>query len=66
MKKTKKGYMCEIDWTWELGESMGGTKVYSSLKDLKADHKSWEECGIVEVEVKLTKIVVQSNRGESL
>ena len=59
MQKKVKGYMCEIDWNWELGEAAGGTTVYATLNDLKENHKCWEECGIVEVEVKMVKQVVK-------
>lgn len=51
------GYMCQTDWDWELGEAMGGTRVYASVKDLKRDRKCVEQCGIVEVRVTLEKIV---------
>lgn len=53
--KTVKVYMCAIDWQHELGEVSDYTKVYSSPQALKAQHSCWQECGIVEVEVKLTK-----------
>lgn len=54
------GYMCEIDWRHELGEASGGNKVYGSLNDLKHHHTCWEECGVVEVEVRKVKVVSES------
>ena len=52
-----KGYMCFIDWNYELGNAAGGTLVYASINDLKDNHKCWEECGIVEVLVERTKLI---------
>jgi len=46
-----RGFMCKIDWDYELGEASGGTRVYASITDLKRRHASWEQCGIVEVMV---------------
>lgn len=62
MSKAIEGYMCAIDWDWELGEAMGGTKIYSSVEDLKECHKCWEECGIVKVKVSLVEITVPERR----
>ncbi len=56
--KTVTGYMCMVDWDWELGNASGGNKVYPSIEDLKRCHTCWEECGIVEVEVRMTKVIV--------
>lgn len=60
MKKTITGYMCPIDFQWELGEAAGGTVIYASIEDLKKNHTCWEECGIIEVEVTNTKVVVET------
>lgn len=57
MTKIKKGYMCSIDFDWELGEAMGGSTIYPSVEDLKEHHVPWESCGIVEVEITRTNIV---------
>jgi hypothetical protein len=63
MGQSKKiGYCCGIDYTWELGEALGGVKVYASVEDLKEDHKCWKECGIVEVEVTKTKVIEKARR----
>lgn len=51
------GYMCEIDWDHELGESLGGSRVYPSLADLKHNHTMWKECGIVKVKVSKVKSI---------
>ena len=60
-KKNKEemtiAYMCGVDWDYELGESSDGTKVYPDIECLKADRGCNEKCGVVEVEVKLKRIV---------
>jgi hypothetical protein len=53
------GYMCQIDWDHELGNASDGNTVYPSIEALKRGHECWEECGIVEVEVRCTKVVVE-------
>jgi hypothetical protein len=53
----KKGYMCGIDWQHELCEVPDGTMVFGSVKMLKAVRNCTDECGIVEVEVRLVKWV---------
>lgn len=60
MSKKVTCYMCEIDWDYELGEALGGNVLYSSVEDLKKNHPH-EQCGIVEVEVTLTKIIKHTN-----
>lgn len=53
------GYMCKIDWDWEIGAASGGNTVYPSIDDLKRNHSCWEECGIVEVKVFYNRTVVE-------
>lgn len=59
-EKTVIGYMCGIDWQHELGEALGGTKVYASADDPElAKHGSRKYgCGVVEVEVRIRRWVV--------
>jgi hypothetical protein len=56
-----RGYMCKVDFDHELGHSMGGSTVYPSVKDLKKHRKcvtgNDAPCGIVEVEVRVRRIV---------
>lgn len=52
------GYMCLIDFEWEIGAASGGSKVYPSVEDLKADHTCWAGCGIVEVRVAFHSVIV--------
>lgn len=61
---SKKFYMCETDYRYELGEAPdleGKAPLYSSVEELKRLRTCWDECGIVEVEVKMTKQVLIGN-----
>lgn len=53
----KRGFMCKIDFDHEIGAAMGGNKVYPSEKDLRREHSMAGQCGIVEVEIKLVRVV---------
>ena len=53
------GYMCRIDWNYELGSAIDGNKVYPSVQDLRASHTCADACGIVAVEVRLVCVVVE-------
>lgn len=55
------GYMCKTDYDHELGEAMGGVRIYPSVRDLKANRSCVETCGIVEVEVKFSRLVQKDN-----
>jgi len=57
MNSDRFGYICKIDWDWELGEALGGSKIYPSLKDLKAHHSCWKDCGIVKVKVSFEEVI---------
>ena len=35
------GYMCAIDWEYELGAASGGNLVFPSVDDLKRSHVCW-------------------------
>jgi len=51
-KKAKRnvlGYLCGVAFQWELGET--DVNLYGSKDSLKADHKCWKDCGIVELGV---------------
>ena len=54
---TVTGYMCLIDWEFELGAASGGNCVYPSVDDLKRRHKCADDCGIVEVSVAFKRLV---------
>ncbi len=53
------GYMCKADFDEELTNAE--TYIYPSLDELKAKRACVAECGIVEVEVKLLRVVQQPN-----
>jgi hypothetical protein len=46
------GYMCGVDYEFELGEASDGNKVYPDVASLKAHRKCVDEDGIVQVEVR--------------
>jgi hypothetical protein len=54
----REGYMCQIDFDHELGESYYPSKIYSDLESLKAIHKCWRGCGIVKVSITMTEVIV--------
>lgn len=51
------GYMCLVDFEYELGAAMGGNVIYPSEEDCRANRTCVASCGIVEVEVRLRKVV---------
>jgi hypothetical protein len=56
-EKVRIGYMDKVDFEFKLGEALGGNMVFPSIKDLKEHRKCSDECGIVEVEVRLRSVV---------
>ncbi len=58
---TVKGYMCAVDWQYEIGAASGGNIVHPSIEDLKEKRRCWRRCGIVEVEVKFSRWVEAQN-----
>lgn len=63
---TVRGYMCLVDWEYEIGHAADGNKVYPSLKALQEHHNCWAECGVVEVEVRSIRTVVPEDHSEAL
>jgi hypothetical protein len=55
------GFMCKVDWDHELGAALGGNTVFASEADLIANKKCTDECGIVEVEVRLKRVIRESD-----
>jgi|FreactcultureFD7_1027221.scaffolds.fasta_scaffold44156_1 hypothetical protein len=43
------GWMCAIDFSYELGEALGGNTIYPSLEDLRKHHECLDFCGFEEV-----------------
>lgn len=56
-----RGFMCLIAWQHEVGHASDGARVYPSLKALKAHHRMWAECGVVEVEMRPVRVVAAQN-----
>ena len=53
-------YTCGVDWQHEIGQAAdleGKEPLYSTVEELKAKRDCWKECGIVEVELKLSRWV---------
>lgn len=55
------GYMDQVDFDHELGAAAGGSRVYPNEKDLKHCQPCVVSCGVVEVEVKLKRVVKPFN-----
>jgi hypothetical protein len=53
------GYMCKADFEFELDN--GNASVYTTLDDLRKARRCVDECGIVEVEVKLVCVVQETD-----
>jgi hypothetical protein len=58
MSKPKTGFMCRTDFEHEL-TYVACTTIYADLEDVKCFRKCWEECGIVEVEVSVLRVVTE-------
>ena len=63
---TVRGYMCLVDWEYEIGHASDGNRVYPSLHALQEHHDCWAECGVVEVEVRSIRTVVPEDHSEAL
>lgn len=57
--KTVRGFMCKTDWDCEIGAAPNGTKIYYSEVDLRHHRSCVRECGIVEVETRLVKVIYE-------
>lgn len=57
MSDDKFAYMCKTDFDFELGEALGGTRVYLSIKDLLYNRKCTNQCGYVKVRIILEDII---------
>jgi hypothetical protein len=55
------GFMCKTDFDCELGAAKGGNLVYASEADLRASRGCLDECGLVEVEVSLVRVIQEDN-----
>lgn len=64
MSKKIKGYMCATDPT-DIHLGANDVVIFSSIKALKKKRTCWEECGIVEIEIKPKLIVKGKPRNDS-
>lgn len=53
------GYMCRIDFECERGYPTNGNRFFEDIEDLRKAHDCSDDCGIVEVEISLKRIVVE-------
>jgi hypothetical protein len=55
--QVKTGYMCKTEYYHELGSNTHASQIFSSIESLKQHKECWSDCGIVEIEISLKKIV---------
>lgn len=55
------GFMCGVDFNYELGQALGGNTIFPSEADLIANKGCTDECGIVEVEVRLKRVIKEED-----
>ena len=55
------GYMCKVDYDFELGEALGGNVIYPSVANLKHHKACTKECGIVRVRISLDKVIQEED-----
>lgn len=55
-KKKRKAYIDMVDFTHELGEGLGGVRLYCSPEDLLQHETCAVECGIYQVSVEVLKV----------
>jgi len=52
--------MCKVDWEFvELGVALGGNTIFPSPSDCRHNRKCTDQCGMVEVEVRLRRVVAK-------
>lgn len=56
-----RGFMCATDFYHELDGDAYGTSVYCDEATLRRNRKCVDECGIVEVEVTLVRVVKEGS-----
>lgn len=55
--EAKTGFMCKTDYYQKLGSASNASQIFSSIETLKQHKKCWSDCGVVEVEIFIKKIV---------
>lgn len=59
-------YMDKVDFDHELGEALGGSRVYMDEEDLRDHQPCVESCGIVAVKVTLDHVIKESDFSERI
>ena len=59
-------YMDKVDFDEELGNALDGNKVFPSIEDLKEAKPCTRQCGIVEVEVILKRVIQETDFSETI
>jgi len=57
------GYMCLIDWNYEVGQNARGNLVYPDIECLRERHNCADSCGIVKVKLTLEEIISPGTDG---
>lgn len=60
-RPVRTGFMCKVDFDHELGEALGGNRVFPDEADCEKDRGCIDTCGMVEVEVRLKRVVREDN-----
>lgn len=55
------GYMDKVDFDHEIGCAGGGNRIYPTIDALVAAKKCVRKCGVVEVEVRLKRVILESD-----
>ena len=61
MDRRVRSFMCGVDWQYHLDADALGTTLYPDEESLRDRRKCIDECGIVEVEVRLIRWVRPQN-----
>lgn len=56
------GYMCLTEYWYELGYASDGCAIYPSIEELREYRSCVYTCGIVEVEVRLRRVVEETKK----
>lgn len=54
------GYMDKVDFDEELGRALDGNRIFPSIEALRKGRPCCTQCGIVEVEIRLSRIIQET------
>lgn len=52
-----RAFMCGTAWKHDMKRKAGGVPIYKTIHDFEDSHACSEECGLVEVEVRMVRWV---------